>query len=55
MSDADGRFSVDVAAGAYSVIPHAVPVLLGTAAPIDVTVAAGEQVDLDVRYDTGIR
>lgn len=55
VSDADGRFSVELAAGEYSVIPQAVPGLLGTAAPVDVTVATGEQLDLDVLYDTGIR
>ncbi len=55
-SDAQGRFSVDLAPGAYTLVPQPVDGLLGTAAPMDFVVIAGEAPDeLGVVYDTGIR
>jgi len=55
-SDDDGRFSVDLPAGAYTVVPQAVDGLLGTPPPIEVELRAGEPpTPVTVAYDTGIR
>jgi uncharacterized surface anchored protein len=55
ITDADGRFEKDLAPGAYQVKPLAVDGLLGTAPPVNVTVASGEEAEVTVSYDTGIR
>lgn len=54
-SDASGRFALDLAPGSYRLIPQPVEGLLGTAPPLDVVVGAGEMLELNVSYDTGIR
>lgn len=55
-SDQDGRFSIAVAPGAFTVHFPAVDGLIGSPASIPVTVAESESVDLqEVGYDTGIR
>jgi hypothetical protein len=52
----DGRFWIAVAPGSYRLVPQPVEGLLGTAQPMEVSVAVGEPVaDLLVSYDTGIR
>jgi len=56
VTDADGRFSVDLAPGAYRLVPQPVAGLMGTAAPVDLTVEVGAPGDdLQISYDTGIR
>ena len=55
-TDTDGRWTVPLAAGTYTLTPQAVSGLLGSAPPLHFTVsAAGPSVGLDVTYDTGIR
>ena len=52
-TDSEGRFSADLPAGDYTLVPQPVEGLLGTAPAQGFTVpVAGE---LDVAYDTGIR
>jgi len=54
MTDADGRYSVTLPPGPYTVEPQVAPGVLGTPSPMPVTVGDGfATVDLD--YDTGIR
>ena len=52
---ADGTFSVAVGPGAYTVVPQPVEGMMGTAAPVDVTVATGSVATIEIGYDTGIR
>jgi hypothetical protein len=53
---ADGRWRAELPAGSYTLTPQPVSGLMGTAAPIQLTVtASGSPGDLDVAYDTGIR
>ena len=55
-TDADGNAALELAPGRYVLVPQPVEGLMGTAAPIEVTVvegAAGEPVG--ILYDTGIR
>jgi len=54
-TDAQGRFALSLPPGRYRLVPQAVEGLLGTASPADVVVRAGETVELDFSYDTGIR
>ncbi|HLE89184.1 MAG TPA: carboxypeptidase-like regulatory domain-containing protein [Candidatus Limnocylindria bacterium] len=55
-SGADGSFSIELAPGAYTLVPQAVEGLMGTPEPIDVEVEAGQPMaELTVSYDTGIR
>ena len=52
----DGTFSVTVAAGTYELVPQPVEGLMGTAAPVEVTVGEGAQAErIEISYDTGIR
>jgi len=52
----DGRWTVTLAAGTYTLTPKAVRGLVGSAPPLQFTVSAtGSSVGLDVTYDTGIR
>ncbi len=56
VTDRDGRFSVDLAPGAYRLVPQAVEGLMGTPAPVELRVEAeGPLADIQVSYDTGIR
>jgi hypothetical protein len=56
VTHADGRFSIELAPGAYRLVPQPVEGLMGTAAAIDVRVEAeGPLTDIQVSYDTGIR
>lgn len=56
VTGSDGRFSVELAPGAYRLIPQPVQGLMGTATPIDLRVDAEAPVtDIQVSYDTGIR
>ncbi len=56
MTGADGRASVNLPAGSYTVVPQPVDGLLGTASPIEVVVSAGEDAEpMTLVYDTGIR
>ncbi|MEX0710478.1 MAG: carboxypeptidase-like regulatory domain-containing protein [Chloroflexota bacterium] len=53
---ADGTFSIELAPGAYRVVAQPVEGLMGTPAPIDLQVEAGQPMtELQVVYDTGIR
>lgn len=55
-SAADGTFAVELAAGAYRVTAEPKDGLMGTPAPMDVSVEAGQPMTkLNVSYDTGIR
>ena len=54
-SNADGQIAVQAPPGAYFVEPQPVEGLLGTAPAFAYSVVAGETVDIDVEYDTGIR
>jgi hypothetical protein len=55
-SAADGTFTVELAPGAYRVTAQPVEGLMGTPAPMDVEVEAGQPMtELQVSYDTGIR
>jgi len=55
-SAADGTFRVELAPGSYRVTAEPVDGLMGTPAPMDVEVGAGEPMtELQVSYDTGIR
>jgi hypothetical protein len=55
-SGADGTFSIDLAPGAYRLTAEPVEGLMGTPAPMDFEVIAGEPMtELQVSYDTGIR
>jgi hypothetical protein len=52
----DGSFAFQLAPGSYQLIPQPVKGLMGTAAPIDVRVEAGQPMtEVHVSYDTGIR
>ena len=52
----DGTFSVSVAAGTYELVPQPVEGLMGTAAPVEVTVGEGAPAErIEISYDTGIR
>lgn len=52
----DGEFSVELAPGAYRLVPQPVEGLMGTAAPIEFGVSAeGPLAELTVGYDTGLR
>lgn len=52
----DGEFSIELAPGAYRLVPQPVEGLMGTAAPIEFGVSAeGPLAQLTVGYDTGIR
>lgn len=52
----DGTFSVAVVAGRYELLPQPVEGLLGTAGPVEVTIAAGFPAEqIAISYDTGIR
>ncbi|MEX0630571.1 MAG: carboxypeptidase-like regulatory domain-containing protein [Chloroflexota bacterium] len=55
-SDAEGRFALSLAPGAYRLEPQPVDGLMGTAAPVEFTVEPGAPaLDLVIGYDTGIR
>jgi len=54
-TEADGSFFVELPAGDYVVEPQPVDGLMGTAAPLAVTVAEGLGVQVGIEYDTGIR
>jgi hypothetical protein len=55
-SAADGAFSVELAPGSYTLTAQPVEGLMGTPAPMDVKVVAGQPMtELQVSYDTGIR
>jgi hypothetical protein len=52
----DGTFAVELAAGAYRLTAEPRDGLMGTPAPIDVSVEAGQPMtELTISYDTGIR
>lgn len=51
----DGTVVLEVAAGNLTIVPQPVERLLGTAAAVTVTVAAGQTLRVTVGYDTGIR
>jgi hypothetical protein len=55
-SDADGRFSVPLAAGAYVVVPAAdAPLLAPTTQTRPVTVGANGFTEVRLEFDTGLR
>ena len=51
----DGSFTIELPPGVYQVMAQAVEGLMGTPAPMEVEVGAGEPAELQVSYDTGIR
>ncbi|HEX6139745.1 MAG TPA: carboxypeptidase-like regulatory domain-containing protein [Candidatus Limnocylindria bacterium] len=54
-SGTDGRFSLQVQAGTYRVVPQPVTGLLGTASPQEVAVTPAATTEVAISYDTGIR
>ncbi len=54
-SNGDGQVELQTPQGAYYVEPQPVEGLLGTAPGLAFSVVAGETVDINVDYDTGIR
>jgi hypothetical protein len=54
-TDADGRFTLDLAPGSYEVQPQPVDGLMGTAPPVRVTITRDEPAEVTLSYDTGIR
>jgi len=54
-SDDQGQIELQLPAGAYYVEPQAVEGLMGTAAAVAFSVVAGDSVDVNIDYDTGIR
>lgn len=54
-SDADGRFEITLDPGDYVVTPRAGDQPFPIAQPVSVTVVAGEYVEVEINYDTGIR
>jgi hypothetical protein len=55
VSDAGGAYFLRLPPGTYEIGPPAVEGLMGVAAETTVTVPDGAPVQLDLRYDTGIR
>jgi len=55
VSDSDGHFRKSVPPGRYRLVPQPVKGLVGTAAPIEVALLEGVEVDVAFSYDTGIR
>jgi hypothetical protein len=55
VSDSEGHFRKSVPPGRYRLVPQPVKGLVGTAAPIEVTLLEGAEVDVTFSYDTGIR
>lgn len=55
VSDSTGSYFLRLPPGTYEIVPQAVPGLMGVAAAARVTVTAGAALQLDLRYDTGIR
>lgn len=51
----DGTFHLRLAPGEYQLVPQAVKGLMGTAAPIALTIRGEPLAPLVVAYDTGIR
>ena len=55
-SDAEGTFAVELAPGAYRLMPQPVEGLMGTPAALEVEVEAGQPMtEVQVSYDTGMR
>jgi hypothetical protein len=54
MTDSDGRYSIPLPAGPYTVEPQPAPGVLGTPQALPVTVGDG-LTTVDLEYDTGIR
>ena len=56
ISDTEGRFTVELAPGVYRVEPQPVRGMMGTAAAVDIRIAADEPLaEIALGYDTGIR
>lgn len=51
----DGRFAMALPPGRYVVAPQAVEGLMGTAATIAVELTEGQNAQITISYDTGIR
>jgi hypothetical protein len=51
----DGTLLLEVARGELTIVPQPVEGLLGTAAAVTVTAAAGQTLRVTIDYDTGIR
>ncbi len=54
-SSATGEYRIPLPAGSYVLTPQPTQGLMGTPAPVDVTVEAGAPATVDIQYDTGIR
>lgn len=54
-TDVDGLFEISLPPGGYTLVPHPVAGLLGTAPPESFEIQPDETTDLTVVYDTGIR
>lgn len=55
VSDASGAYFLRLAPGTYAIVPQAVQGVMRAAAETTVTVPDGVPVQLDLKYDTGIR
>jgi hypothetical protein len=51
----DGTFTLTLPPGSYTLVPHPVEGLMGTAAEQNLLVANTPLTGIDVSYDTGIR
>lgn len=54
-SNPDGFVQIVLDPGSYRLEPRPIEGLLGTAAPFEIDIRAGETVDVTIFYDTGIR
>jgi len=55
VSDSSGSYFLRLPPGTYQIVPQAVSGLMGVAPATAVTVTDGAPLQLDLRYDTGIR
>lgn len=55
VSDADGVITLELPPGAYSIEPQAAEGLMGTPEQVALAVLGGDQSELSLLYDTGIR
>lgn len=55
VTDAEGRFSLEIQAGTVQLSGAPVEGLMGVPDPVEITALAGEQHNIDLVYDTGVR
>ena len=55
VTDSEGQYLIEIEVGQVRVTPGDVEGLMGTPAPVDVTLTADQRQIVDLTYDTGIR